>query len=156
LITTGLGTHCTEHKMNVRTICITSAALLAIASIASEAQPPDRLASTVKTAARSRGKETEFTTLTIRDIPAGTTLRVTCIGRGCPFGTETTKYPTAQPELSLRALLYHALLEGTVLQIVLQHERAIGQVFEWAMRRSAQPRLTTLCLPVGATKPTKC
>jgi hypothetical protein len=124
--------------------------------ITSRAQPPERLTSTVKAEARARGKATEFTTLTIRDVLAGTTVRITCIGHGCPFGVETTKYPTAQPELSIRALQYHPLMEGTVLQIVLQHERAVGKVFEWAMQRNKQPRLTTLCLPVGETKPAKC
>jgi len=135
-----------------------AAALVSTPAIGA-AQPPGRVASSVhvSTSPGGGGTTTEFTSLSVRAIPAGATLVVTCDGDVCPFRSKSIDYAVAQPEVQLAALFGKSKLPvGTTIVVRVTKPNTIGKVFEWTVQRSKQPTLTTRCLRPGADKPTAC
>jgi len=143
--------------MTIATRYLALAVLLAFALVSEAQGPTVRVTSSASATFRVTGEETEFTTLTVRGIPADATLYITCVGGGCLFRSQTVTHPTAQAEASLTRILGRARFKpGTIIEVRITARNAIGKVLQWTVQRNKTPKLTSLCLVPGATKPTAC
>jgi hypothetical protein len=131
--------------------------MLALSASISAAQPTLRVTSSPRAVFRVSGAETEFTTLNIRGVPADATLYITCIGGGCPFKSQTATSTLAQAEMSLTGMFGRARFRpGTIIEVRITAPNSIGKILRWTVQRSKPPKLTSLCLQPGSTKPTSC
>lgn len=106
---------------------------------------------------RTKSRYSIFTSLTVKPVRKGDTLRLTCKGRGCPLKRATVKVKRHRRSLSLIDRLDGARLrKGAVVQLRVLHAGAIGRVTTWRIRAPRRPNVTRLCLPPGKKKPTRC
>jgi hypothetical protein len=100
---------------------------------------------------------TRFVAFVVSDIAAGTTVRLTCRGRGCPKKPYRKTFPRATRRVDLSAHLRRAKLRvGTVLELRSTAPGARGTVQRFVVRRNKRPLVTQLCLPAGATRAARC
>jgi hypothetical protein len=100
---------------------------------------------------------TKFTSLVVRPVRQGDTLKLTCAGRGCPWKAKTYKIRKNAKRKSLEGPLQgKALRTGTVVQLRVTHKFTLGRVYTWTMRSGKPPKVSRLCLRPGAKKPTRC
>jgi Ca2+-binding RTX toxin-like protein len=115
----------------------------------------------------TRGSRLKFTEWSVKNIPAGARLLVTCKPpkrkgnrRACPFRKFQRKFTSGRRRLNLlrRPLKHRLLVGGTVIRMRITHPRAIGRVRIARMRSGRLPRDTksTLCRPPGAKKTVRC
>ncbi len=88
--------------------------------------------------------------LKVTRLPAKSTVRVSCAGRGCPFGTRTRR--PAGKSLDLKGLLGSAK-PGQTLEVGVFAHGFDGKVVRWKLAANRAPRTTTLCVPLGNTRP---
>jgi PKD repeat protein len=99
-----------------------------------------------------RGKITRVKLLRVR-APAGTTVAVSCKGKGCPK-KKTIKQGKGAP---LRFKKFErAFKPGIKLVITVTKPGFLGRHISYTMRRGAGPKRVDLCLAPGAKKPTAC
>jgi hypothetical protein len=111
------------------------------------------VAARLRYAQRVRKRWTVLPELVVRSIPAGATVDVRCRGRGCP---RRRWVRPASGKLSLRPFAGRRLGVGLVLQIRVTQPGAVGQVFLLTIRSGRIPLVKQRCLPIGATRPTRC
>jgi hypothetical protein len=98
----------------------------------------------------SQGRLTRFN---VKDVPAGATVTATC-PRHCARKTVTKR--DARGTVSLKRLVGGRRLKaGPTITVTVTRAGEIGAVKAWTLRRQG-PRITTRCLPPGATKPARC
>jgi len=96
---------------------------------------------------------TRFSALTLKRIPRGASVRVTC-AKGCP--RKTYKPKRLKSTLSLKPYLKRLLKPGAVLTVTISKPGAMTMVKRFTIRRSQRPRLESLCQAPGAKKAQRC
>lgn len=101
--------------------------------------------------------------LTVNNLPAGATVRVTCKTKRkahqkrCPYRSRSQTVRRATRRLNLvRPYRRKRLPVGTVIEVQITAPNFIGKVARFTVRKSAIPKRTNLCLPPGARKPSRC
>ncbi len=98
------------------------------------------------------GARTVTRRLRLVALPKRGVVQVRCSGRGCPFGSRTFHPPGSR--LDLRgALGPFSLRAGNRLAVMVSAHAFNGTVWRWAIRKARAPERTTLCVPLGNTKP---
>jgi len=116
-----------------------------------------RLGSTVSYSAKPRRTYTLLSALSVRGARAGSTVRVRCSGKGCPFGTKTRKVTKNASKLDLTSLVRNKRLRpGAKLEIRVTKPGTVGRVLRLTIRARRGPKSEKLCLAPGATKPAAC
>jgi large repetitive protein len=100
-----------------------------------------------------RGKITRVKLLRVR-APAGTTVVVSCKGKGCPKKKKVIKQGKG-PALRFKKF-ERAFKPGTKIVITVTKPGFLGRHTTYTMRRGAGPKRVDLCLAPGAKKPTAC
>lgn len=115
------------------------------------------LDSTVAVTFRFSRSFTRFNTLTIRRVKAGSTLRITCRGRGCPFRSRTQRLRRNQRNLNLNRLVRRARLRpGARLELRITRPGTIGIVVVYKVRAGKAPARTDRCFAPGAKRSSRC
>ncbi len=122
-----------------------------------------RITATLAFLYNAKRTSTKFTRLLVQDVPSGSTVTAKCTPRKkpgrkvaprCPVKKFTKK--NASGKVSLKPFLRRAFTLGTVIEVTVTKPGSIGAVKRLTIRSKKPPSLATLCLPEGATKPTKC
>jgi hypothetical protein len=117
---------------------------------------PKRNPAAVKPSWKVRGDVTTITRLRVAGIADGSVLELRCSGRKCPFTNKRTAKARKGVIDGLALLAKPAqkrLRAGQTLEVRVTAPGHLGKVLRYKLRKDKQPRLTTLCLPVGKTKP---
>lgn len=116
-----------------------------------------RLISAILFSYRALKRHTLFTELFIQPAVAGSTVRITCSGRGCPKN-RSTKIDRASRRLNLSRLVRRAKLRpGARLEIRVTKPGTVGIVRRFTIRANKRrPTTTILCIAPNATKPSAC
>lgn len=117
------------------------------------APPPVTLTPSLTYTFKAAKRSTRLRTLTVKNIPAGATVKVTC-SPGC-----STKRWTTTPKrstLSLKKFIRKALRVNAKLTVTVWKPGAIASVKTLKIRRSRSPQLISRCLPPGAKAPQRC
>lgn len=121
------------------------------------AAPFPKLDSTVGYAFVKSGNRTVFTRMSILSARAGSIIRVSCSGRGCPFKAKTRKVGKDAGKLNLSKLVRRPKLRGgTRLEVQATKPGTIGIVRRFEVRARKDPKTTILCLAPNAKRPTRC
>ena len=83
-------------------------------------------------------RATKFTSLVLREIPAGSTVVVSCKGKGCPKRL-TKKH--AKGTISLKSMIKKPLRVGVVLKVVVSKPGAITATKTITIRKKKAPVL---------------
>jgi hypothetical protein len=105
---------------------------------------------------RPGARSTRLTRLDVKEIPAGSTLRVSCDPPGskaCPAKTLTRR--NVRGTVKLRSFR-KAFRAGTVIQARVTKPNAVGAVKLLRIRASKRPTFDTRCLPPGASRFERC
>jgi hypothetical protein len=101
-----------------------------------------------------------FTSLSVRNVDAGTTIRLRCRGgrdRGCPFRAKTRHVRRTTRNVNLLRTLKRARLErGVVFELRITKPGFVGKRTRWTMRSPRVPKRTDRCLPPGSTRARRC
>jgi streptogramin lyase len=96
-----------------------------------------------------------FTRLTIDEMPAGSSLKLTCTGPGCDARAYSATVSKSTRHLDVSARLKKAKLrKGATIELQLSRPGYITTVVRWTI--GPPPRVTILCVPPGATKAKAC
>jgi len=99
---------------------------------------------------------TVFTRLSVRPVRAGSTIRLRCRGRGCPFKTKTRTVTQTAAKLNLLPYLHRAKLRSRArLEVQVTKPGTIGRSRVFTIRSGGGLRRTDRCLMAGE-KPAKC
>jgi len=103
------------------------------------------------------GRVTVFTELNLRQVRAGSTLRMTCSGKGCPFRTKTRKLTRNRRKQVIANPLRNARLRpGARFEVRVTKPATIGPVTRYTVRLRKPPKRADLCIAPGAKKPSRC
>lgn len=94
--------------------------------------------------------------------PFGSTLKVSCRGRGCPFrrstktlaSTGSTKSPAKT--VTIRRLQRRLLYGGASVKVLVSRPGEIGKYTRFRIRRGKPPQRSDSCLRPGSTAPVQC
>ena len=133
---------------------------------------PKRLVITLPFAFAASSRTTKFTKLKLANVPAGSTITVTCLSKTCPSafmhkvkakkGHKAHRVKRAlvlrhkHGTVDLKSLIRKPLRAGTTLRFVVTKPGTIGAVKVLTVRKRKAPAITTQCLKPGAKKPTHC
>jgi hypothetical protein len=133
---------------------------------------PRRLVITLPFAFAASQRSTKFTKLKLANVPAGSTITVTCLSKTCPSAllhkARAEKGHKARlvkralvlrrkhGTVDLKSLIRKPLRAGTKLRFVVTKPGTIGAVKVLTVRKRKAPAITTQCLNPGAKKPTHC
>jgi hypothetical protein len=105
----------------------------------------------------TRSRSTRFTSLYVRDVPAGTRVTLRCQGRGCPFKTKAVTVKRATKRLSLLEHVKRARLrKGARFEVRVARPGAVGRVMRLTIRAPKNPKRSNLCLAPGAARASRC
>jgi hypothetical protein len=116
----------------------------------------------VASLARSFKAFTRFTKLTrlqLKNVPAGSMVRVTCKlkKRKCPGkARKAVTRRNVSGTVALRQFTKVRLRVGTTITVTISKRNAIGAVKILTIRRAKEPVVRDRCLPPGAKRPTAC
>jgi hypothetical protein len=103
------------------------------------------------------GRLTRFTELYIRPARSGSTIRLGCGGRGCPFHVKKRQVKANLRRLNLSSLVRRAKLRpGAQIEIRVTKPGTVGIVRRLTVRAGKRPTQADLCLPPGARRPSRC
>ena len=106
---------------------------------------------------REAGGSSRITLLAVRPALAGSTIRISCTGRGCPFRVKTRKVRRNARQLSLTTMIRRARLRhGARMEIRVTKPEMIGSVLRLKVLAGGRIRRADLCLPPGAKAPRPC
>ncbi len=98
------------------------------------------------------GARTSAHLLRLGALPRGSTVQVRCSGQSCPFGSRT--FHPSGSRLDLRGSLGpFTLRAGNQLAVMVSAHTFNSAVWHWAILKGRAPKRTTLCIPLGNTKP---
>jgi len=121
--------------------------------------PFPSLGSTIGVTFRFGPEFTQFTSLTIRRVKAGSRLRLQCRGRGCPFRSRTRTRGLGRNRAKLeivRPLKKARLKPGARFIVRLTKPGTVGVFLRFKVRPGKPPLRRERCLPPGATDPVRC
>ncbi len=103
------------------------------------------------------GRRTRFSELYVRPARAGSTIRVACRGRGCPFQVKKRTLKVTVRRLDLSTLVRKAKLHaGARLEIRVTKPGFVGVLRRLTVRARRRPTQADLCLPPDARLPARC
>ena len=103
------------------------------------------------------GRSTVFSTLHVRQVRAGSSIRVTCSGKRCPFQSRARAVKRNAELVNLSRLLRRARLPtGTRLELRVTNPGTIGIVRRLRIRTRLSPKAVDRCLPPGSRHTTAC
>ena len=113
---------------------------------------------TVAYFAKASKKTTKFSTLQVKNVPLGSTVTVTCTGKGCPSGLKGKGFVkrNAFGTVTLAKFIKKALRAGNKITVVVAKPGAISAVKIVTLRASKKPLIATRCQPPGASAPVGC
>jgi hypothetical protein len=121
------------------------------------APPLERIQVTLSSDFDDPGRRTtKLTRLDVKDIPRGSTLRVTCDppgARACPARALTRRDVRGTVKLRTFRKAFRA---GTVIQARVTKPNAVGAVKLLTIRAGKRPAFATRCLPPGASRFQRC
>ena len=98
-------------------------------------------------------------------VPGSTTIRVTCKGRGCPFGTKVLTYAQATAKANLTSLfnfkkkgkkVVSKLAVKTRVTVEVSVPAALGQYSTYTVRSKKAPKVAGGCLAPGSYSHSAC
>jgi hypothetical protein len=98
-------------------------------------------------------RTTRFTRLQIRNVPAGSTVKVTC-RKGCARKTYTKR--NARGTVSLKPVVAKPVKVKSAITVVVSRPGEIAAVKTITIRARKEPKVVTRCLPPGASRPQSC
>ena len=102
------------------------------------------------------GRYTVLTHLSVEPARVGSTIRLRCRGRGCPFKTKTRTVTQSTAKRNLLRYLHHAKLRRHArLEVQVTKPGTIGRSRVLTIRSGGRVRRTDRCLMAG-DKPAKC
>jgi hypothetical protein len=145
------------HLVRLLVVDRDGATSVAAATIAVRERPLELLASfpLVRLAGRVSRRGTRIRTLTI-NTPRGTSVKVRCRGRGCPFRTITKAAVHASRLLRVHRLQGRLLRPRAVLRIWVTSADKIGKYTRFRIRRRKPPSRADRCTRPGFRLPVKC
>ena len=103
------------------------------------------------------GATGRFTRLNVRNVEAGSTIRITCRGKGCRRKSIVRKVRKRTKTVKFaRAMRNNRPRPGARVEVRVTKPGTIGKVFRYRIRSYKEPVEKTLCLPPGAKKPRSC
>jgi hypothetical protein len=101
----------------------------------------------------SSKKTTKLSSLTVKGIPAGSTVKVKC-PKGC--SKKSFKKTNASGKVSLKSMVKKALKVNTTIHVIVSKPGSSSAVKILKIRSRKAPQVTTQCQPEGAAKPSAC
>ncbi len=111
-------------------------------------------------------KFTKVDQLVVKDLIAGSTVQVTCKGKGCRFSSKKKTFAKATAKFDARRYfnftkktkkkkrkIVSRLKAGTKIELRITAPNTIGKVVTFTTLKGKRPTLVVTCLPVGATTP---
>ena len=124
-----------------------------------DASPP-RLETTLRSQFSRVKRGMRVRVLELRQVPAGAQIEVRCRATRaprCAFGSRKRSVATARTRLSLRGYFGDRPLSiGTVIEVRVTANGAIGRSASLTMRRRGAPARTLACLPPDASRAVSC
>jgi hypothetical protein len=121
------------------------------------AAPFPLLDSTLTATYEFKPRFTIFQALVVHHARAGSTVKITCDGKGCPFRSRTRKVRRDQAKLTLARPTGRAHLRpGTKLGVTVTRPATVGVVTRYTVRAGKPPARSDLCLSPGAKHPGRC
>jgi hypothetical protein len=120
-------------------------------------RPPPVITVTLPfTFSSSSAKATKFTHLKIAGVPAGATVKVTCLSRVCPatLAHKPLVLRKQHGTVDLKRIIAKPLRAGTKLEVLVTKAGSVGAVKLITINRRKAPTIVTRCLKPGAKKPT--
>jgi hypothetical protein len=103
------------------------------------------------------GPQTTLTSLTVGNVMPGATVALRCLGTKCPFETKRTTKARNRVVNALAMLgkkpAKRRFRAGQSLELRITAPGYLGKVIRYKIRKGKQPKVTKLCLPLGASKP---
>jgi hypothetical protein len=122
--------------------------------------PPSVLRSTVTSNWSAFARYTIVRTLTVNQLPAGATVKVTCRSKRkkrCPYRSRSFTVRKATSKLNLRKPFRKRRLPArTLITVQITAPGYVGKVVRYRMRKRKLPKVTQLCLQPGAKRPGRC
>jgi len=122
---------------------------------AAPAAAPSQFLPTIRNSFRTRGPFTRFLLLSVRGLPAGSRVVLTCRGRGCPLKRRRIA-PRSGKAALLPALKGRRLRAGSRLEVRVVGPRGELKILRFKMRRGRPPRKTLRCAPAGGRPLGRC
>jgi streptogramin lyase len=121
------------------------------------AEVPPLVSGRVTATWRVRRTRTKVLSLAARSLARAVTVEVRCSGTGCPFTKKRLKPRTGSTSISLTSLFKNRTLRaGRTIEVRILKTGSRGRVVRYRTRSTASPKRTTLCLPVGSSRPARC
>jgi hypothetical protein len=119
---------------------------------------PEQILVTLAFFSSASKKTTKFTSLSVKNVPLGATVTVTCKGKGCPSGLKRKGFTkkNAFGTVSLKKFIKKPLKAKDVITVVVSKPGAIAAVKVLTIRSAKKPLIATKCLPPGAKSPVAC
>jgi hypothetical protein len=99
--------------------------------------------------------KTALVFLQVKSIPKGSTLTVTCKGKGCPVKKRFRKR-NAKKNVTLRTFFPKSYPPGTLIEARVSKRGSVTAIRRTIFRNNKRPISAKRCLPPGAKKPRKC
>jgi hypothetical protein len=115
------------------------------------------LRSAIKGSFALQDGRTRFKSLTVRQVAAGTTIAVTCRGRGCPQRIKPRRASKDQAKVNvLGALAGRRLKPGARVIVTATRPGFTGLVTTYRIRAGGPPKRVDRCLDPGSSSATSC
>jgi PKD repeat protein len=112
----------------------------AVAAAAPRPAPaPAKIGATLRYAFTRTSKTTMFTSLLVRNVPAGARIKATCKGGGC--SKKAFKAVAKSDSVSLRTLLRRKLKAGAVIRVVVTKPGMVSRTIVVTVRKGKDPKL---------------
>jgi hypothetical protein len=102
------------------------------------------------------GAYTRAEELSVSGVPAGGDVKVICHGGGCPFGSNSFSAGSAGKVNLEPSLKRSKLRPAATLELEITNTNYVGEITTFRIVSGAQPIERRLCLPPGASKPSRC
>lgn len=151
-----LGSADVGYRMRLVETVSNAAGSVAATSLQSAAVQPKRLSPFPKVAIGGFLTSTgvQLSQLAALRVPRGSTARITCGGRGCPFRRAGRR--VYRGSVIFRTMLGRPLHAGTVIEIRLTKRNLIGKYTRFRVRRGRKPSRIDRCLIPGERGPVHC
>jgi len=120
------------------------------------ADTPSRITAVVTNKWVARRRSTTVAQLRVRDAPVGATVRVLCRERKCRFRKHSVKTGKNGGATLTRLFKRRKVRVGTVIEVRITAPNAVGRVVRYTIRPRKLPKVRSLCLAPGASKPGRC
>jgi hypothetical protein len=92
--------------------------------------------------------------IVVKGVPSGGRVVVRCRGKGCP--KRIARVRVRRGRATITALRGRRLRVGAVIEVRVTAPNMVGKVKRYTIRRGRLPGSSELCLPLGASRATRC